>query len=81
MNMVKSNLGIDVQVFPLAKGKVNITTGTIVGITMFICVVDGSITITWGDNTTSTIACSAGDTYGIADSNSVTIVSGTFHLV
>jgi hypothetical protein len=80
MKCVQGAGGGMVQVFPLKVGLVNLTTGTKTGIHAFHCVVDGSVTITWKDSTTSVINCVEGEDYGVIDATSVAITAGTFHL-
>ena len=68
--------GNRIQVFPLTPGKINITTGTIEDCVLLCCVVDGSITLV---TTAQTIACVSGDVFA-CPRQSLTVVSGTFHL-
>ena len=69
--------------FPLGQGKVNLTTGTITTMPkVFLCVADGSITITWADGvSTSVISLTAGNAVEVeATATSVAITTGTFHI-
>ena len=71
-----------IQVMPLRKGKVNITTGVFTGITLIHCIVDGSFTITWNDATTSVIPMVENRVYSLAeDVKSISISTGTYNLV
>lgn len=68
--------GAVIQAFPLMAGKMNKTAGTIKDCVLANCVIDGSITLVgYGE----TAACVAGDVYAFSN-QSVTVVSGTFHL-
>ncbi len=78
-DLLNDRTGNPIQAFPLTYGKVGITTGTITGIGLFHCVVDGDITITFPSGDV-TVSCVAGDDYACGPANSVTVVSGTFHL-
>ena len=68
--------------FPLTQNGTNLTSGTFtstVGV-IFQCVSDGDLTITWQDNTPSTVSCIAsGIPYIIENAKQVVITSGTFH--
>lgn len=67
--------------FPLTQGQVNLTSGTFTDKDIFFCVADGSITITWGDATTSVIPMRAGDAVNVSYvATSVAITTGTFHI-
>jgi len=65
---------------PLQKGKINITTGTFDSNVILHCEVDGSITITWNDDTTTVYAMVAISDVVCRDRDckSVAITSGTF---
>ena len=65
--------------FPINKGKVNLTTGTFGG-GAFLCTVDGSLVVTWDDDSTDTIACITGDAFNIKGCKTVEITAGTFHI-
>jgi hypothetical protein len=74
--LVGDKYGTDIQVFPLTKGKINKTTGTVTDCTLVCCVEDGSITLVdFGDS----VAMVAGDVYAFSV-QSVTVTSGKFHL-
>jgi len=69
-----------IQAMPLVKGKVNLTIADGAQITNLVyCVVDGGFTITWDDDTTSSIDAIEGNTFSIIGAKSVTITTGTFH--
>lgn len=63
--------------FPLTKGNVNLTSGTYDD-GAYLCTVDGSLTITWSDNTSDTINVVEGLAVNVIGSKSVVITSGTF---
>ena len=64
----------------LRKGSVNLTSGSN-GVGTYLCVTDGSLSITWDDTTTSTVDCVAGNAFRPIDAASITITSGMFHKV
>lgn len=72
-----------IQGFPLKDGQVNLTTGTKTYVSAIACVADGTVTL--DDYTgTPTIAMSAGEVYTIDSTigtGSVTVATGTFHVV
>lgn len=80
--LLQSAVSSPVQVFTLIKGRVNLTSGDYTDVSLIYCVADGNIVITWNDLTTSTIACTEKDCFGIGACNKVTVSpdSGTFHL-
>lgn len=63
--------------YPLEKGRVNKTSGTVTGIVL--CVADGNLTVTWKDATTSVVACIVGNAFNLKNATSATVTSGTFH--
>jgi len=65
-----------IPVFTLTKGKIAKTSGSFDDITVIYCAADGVMTLSsYGENVTML----AGDVFGI-DKQSVTIVSGSWHL-
>jgi len=71
------------NVFPLTKGKISLTTGTIsLGVNKLVhCEADGALTIIWADNsTTPNVALIAGDDRSIPGATGVTITAGTFSI-
>jgi len=81
--LVRDHFSKTIQAFPLVKSLINITSGSTDGVYLFHCIADGSITITWADASTVTVACLAGDDYTVVngEDGSVEVDSGTFHLV
>ena len=71
-----------IQAFPLAEGKVGLTSadGEQTGVSLIHCVDDGSFTIEWtnGGNT-DTVNAITGDDFAVKG-HSILIVSGTFHI-
>lgn len=68
--------------FPLTQVGANLTAGTYSDIdneTIFLCVLDGDLEVTWADNTTDTVSCIAGNPFILENAKQVTIVSGMFH--
>ena len=77
--MIQDGRSDTIQVFHLVDGQVNLTTGTIAKAHLIYCVADGTVTL--DDYTgTPTITMTAGDVFGI-DEGSVTVATGTFHVV
>lgn len=68
--------GVALQAFPLTFGKINIVTGTIIDCTAVNCVEDGSVMLVYFNET---VAMFAGDVYAF-ENQSVTVISGKFHL-
>lgn len=68
--------------FPLGQGKLNLTTGTITVLPrVFWCRVDGSLTITWPDTTTTVVTMLVGEAVEVeGTATSVAITTGTFHI-
>lgn len=64
--------------FPILQGKVNLTTGTISGGTI-LCVEDGTLTVTWKDDSTSSVDMVAGLAIDLTNAKSASIDSGTYH--
>jgi hypothetical protein len=74
--------GERVQVFPLLYNKVNKTSGTYTDVTAVYCAEVGNLSVLWPDNANpATIACVAGDVFSVQTATSVTVSSGTFHLM
>jgi len=63
--------------YPVQKGKVNLTTGAL-GATA-LCVADGSITVTWEDDSTDVLDMVAGDAIDLRNAKSAVVTTGTFH--
>lgn len=81
-DLARATGGYVLQVFPLLYGKVNKTDGTHTGISMVYCASDGNLSVLWPDNETpATVACVAGDVFSVQTATSVTVSSGTFHLM
>jgi hypothetical protein len=70
----------DLGIFPLKKGGVSLTSGTIIGAQMVYCVSAGNIIITWNDTTTTTLGLTAGMFFGVVDANSIQVSTGTHHV-
>lgn len=70
--------------FPVGKGKLNLTTGTIAiagNPRVLWCRVAGTLTITWSDATTTVISLGVGEAVEVeATATSVAITTGTFHV-
>ena len=67
--------------FPIGKGMLNLTTGSRTDTRIYWCRVDGSLTITWSDDTTTVIDLLVGEAVDIEDTaKSVAITTGTFHI-
>ena len=62
--------------FPLSQHKVNMTTGAIDGIVN--CIVAGSITVTWEDDSTDVIPFAVGDSKNLTNTKSAVVTTGTF---
>ncbi|MBV5347422.1 hypothetical protein JZU46_04310 [bacterium] len=73
-----------IQAMPLRKDKINLVSGSY-DLSLIFCVIDGNITITWYDDTTSVVALVEGDSFTIDEAKSVTLnvpaSSGKFHIV
>ena len=65
-----------IPVFTLTKGKIAKTSGTFEEITVIYCSADGVMTL---NGYSESVTMLAGDVFGI-DKQSVTIVSGSWHL-
>ena len=79
--------GRPIMVFPLAEGKINVTStdgvssdGVFAEVKHFYCVADGQLTITYSNGNDETQAFVEGNCFGIPNAASIEIVSGTFHL-
>jgi hypothetical protein len=70
----------DLSVFPLKKDGVSLTSGTVIGAQMVYCVSAGNIIITWIDSTTTTLGLTAGMFFGVVDSASIQVSTGTHHI-
>ena len=85
LRMLPASSGGAAQVFPLRKGLIDITTGTVTdpvsGKRPLIahCVADGSLTLTWPDTSTTLVDFIAGDDFSMVEASSVDVTSGTFH--
>ena len=79
-NVLQMSMGNAIQAFPLYKDKVNLTSGDHTGAVMIHCAAAGDFTITWPDNTTSTITAAVGDDYTLSVHTKIVIDSGTFHI-
>ncbi len=67
--------------FPHGKGKLNLISGTRTDNLVYLCVIAGTLTITWSDDTTTAIDLISGDAVDPESTiKSVTITSGTFHV-
>lgn len=76
MNVPTKN-GHLVQIFTLAPGLVNLTSGTHDGVRAIHCVTDGTIDIAYPDGSTETgVPIVEGDEFGFEQAVSVTINSG-----
>lgn len=63
----------------LTQGNVKVTSGTYPNATVFECIADGNLIVTWHDGTTETIAFTAGQSDYI-DAKSVEVSTGTFNI-
>ena len=85
IKLAPSASGDSVQAFPLRKGLVNITTGTITDPSTELrpqlvhCVIEGNIVITWPDDSTSAITMVIGDDFSIVAAKAVSVSTGAFH--
>jgi len=85
LRMLPASSGGAAQVFPLRQGLIDITTGTVTDPTsgkrplIAHCVADGSLTLTWSDNSTTVVGFIAGDDFSMVEASSVDVTSGTFH--
>lgn len=79
--MRKSQAYAPIQAFMLKRGQVNLTSGTLTGVSLMHCAAAGEITVTFADASDETIVCYAGDDFAIEPGASVVIDSGTFHWV
>ena len=71
-----------IQAFPLQEDNVNKGAATYDDVKMIHCATDGVFTVTWRTgNVSASIDCIAGDDYTLENAASVTVVSGTFHIV
>lgn len=70
-----------IQAMPLVKGLVNLipASGAKSNISIVDCVLDGEITITWDDDTTSDVAFTEGMQKAVSNAKTVAVKSGTFH--
>ena len=65
--------------FPATKGKVNLGASTQAGGGAYLCVEDGSLTVTWSDDTTDTFTLTAGGALDFGNAKQVEILSGLYH--
>ena len=85
IRLASSASGDSVQAFPLRKGLINITTGTVTdpdtGLRprLVHCVIAGIIVITWPDDSTNMLTLASGDDFSIVDAKSVSVSTGEFH--
>lgn len=68
-----------IQATPLVKGQIDVTSGVFTNISVLTCTADGSIKITWADDTTYTKAFIEGMDRTVI-CKSVEVLSGTFDL-
>lgn len=74
--MTSDQGGIPIPAFPLKKGQIGITTGTISNCKMANCSTDGTLTlVSYGES----VGMVAGDVYTF-DTQDVTVESGSFNL-
>lgn len=69
-----------VTALPLQQGLLNLTAGTFTSVTIVHCELDGTITLTWEDGTTTDYTMVAGADVFVYEAVSVTIIAGTFTL-
>jgi len=71
-----------IQAMPLLQGKIDQTSGTFTDVSLIECVADGDITITWADESTTTVSMTSPSHYTCSTATQVEVVasSGTFHL-
>jgi len=74
---------MNATVLELQKGKVGVTSGVTTGNQVVHCEVDGSITITWDDDTTTLYNMSTGSDRNIRDNQmkTVEVTTGTFTIM
>lgn len=78
--LVTDSSGTAVQVFTLTQGKCNLVSpNTTANPSLVHCVEDGSVVLTWSDETETTIAMTAGDKFGLRGVTLATVSSGKFH--
>ena len=65
-------------ILSLQQGTINLGAGVYPAGSVIHCELDGSITLTWNDGTTTVYAMVAGMDRGIYDAKTVEITSGTF---
>lgn len=90
--LTQDGSGGTTQAFPLQEGRINVTStdgpnsdGVFEGISLFRCLTDGGLTITFQGGETKAISTTNGDfetgqDLGIAQCQQVQITSGNFHL-
>jgi len=71
-----------IQAMPLLQGKIAITSGTFTDVSVVECVSNGDITLTWADETTTTVSLTAPSHHTCSTATQVEVVgsSGTFIL-
>ena len=65
---------------PLSKGNTNLTTGSN-GLGTYLCIEDGELSVTWSDDTVSTVTMISGVAVELSSQycKAVSITSGTYH--
>lgn len=67
--------------FPIGKGKIELTTGTRTDNLVYWCRSDGTLTVTWSDDTTTVVTLLAGEAVNVeGTAKSVAITTGTFNV-
>ncbi len=85
LRMLPASSGGAAQVFPLRQGLIDITTGTVTDPTsgkrplIAHCVAEGSLTLTWSDNSTTVVSFIAGDDFSMVEAEAVAVTTGSFH--
>ena len=85
LRMLPASSGGAAQVFPLRQGLIDITTGTVTDPTsgkrplIAHCVAEGSLTLTWSDNSTTVVSFIAGDDFSMVEAEAVAVTAGSFH--
>jgi len=71
-----------IQAMSLVKGKIGLTTGTFTDIKMIYCIADGSFTITWNDDTTTSVVMTEDRVHTLTSDvkNIILNSSGTYNL-
>ena len=85
LRMLPASSGGAAQVFPLRQGLIDITTGTVTDPTsgkrplIAHWVADGSLTLTWSDNSSTVVSFIAGDDFSMVEAEAVAVTTGSFH--